>query len=403
MLSALFHEEVYVSDTQLGDNPHILADFFRRDTHGLLGLLEDLARNRVLRVLLRDSYVLASGKRVLECGTFEDVYTAWLAQNMPSAWVTTTRNDERRQYYKRWDDLITGADVAVRYPYVSVKRDFMQRVQSAHLIGRTGGELPADLVKAYEQILRRDWFSHSELFGLLAKSGTSAAARNLRRSLAIYDSVCYADLCAADLATTAMDPYVALGQERPAGGLRQTLDQVIDHVLETVELPALSALAELNADDIASLRLVGRKLFEQVNYSSLLTDDERRSIQRQFGATLVEYWQQVCEHLVRTHPGAAMERTTLGLFAAEQLPTIGRIYHHAVSLGLSFGLSLIPLKTLRSLAVENRESLRSLLDLRFITMHESGGLRQLRRSLPPKSWMSSLALERISTRQRGAR
>jgi hypothetical protein len=179
--------------------------------------------------------------------------------------------------------------------------------------------------------------------------------------------------------------------------LRRTLDQVLDHILATVELPGLSALSELNADDIGELRVLGGKLFEQIDYASLLSKDELTTVQRQFGVRLIEYWQQICEHLVRKHPGVAAERTTVGLFAAEQLPTIGRLYHQTVSIGLSFGLSLIPFKALRDMAAENREKLRTLLDLRFITTRESGGLRQLRKALPRKSWMASLALERLST------
>lgn len=394
-LAALFNDTVHISDTQLGDNPHLLAEHFRRDSHGLLAHLRQLAENRSLRVLLRDSFYLSDRDRTIECESFADVYTAWIEQAMPGAWVVPIQNDDRLSYYRQWDKIIESANIAERYSYPRLKRDFMVRVREANIISRLPPEqVPESLHHDYKLLLSRDWFSYSDIYSLLNRHAIEGRDY-LAQTHGIYDAVCYADLCTADLVSSQIDPHTALGHRGDSVvGLRSSLDDASDYLLAKLDLPGLSLLSQLSVDDILAIRERGRPLFEQVNYARLLDEENILGLRRDFIARLSQYWDEICEYIAVRYPHAAKERTQVGIFAASHLPTLSRWYKQALSFGISLGINAIPIASLRDLTANYRAQLFGLFDLHLVAFKPSKGLRSLRKALPSRSWLSSLALER---------
>ena len=60
--AALWHEHLYINDTALGDNPHLLNGYWGRRDRGLFFALREYIRAGVVRCLLRSR--VAIGDRV---------------------------------------------------------------------------------------------------------------------------------------------------------------------------------------------------------------------------------------------------------------------------------------------------------------------------------------------------
>jgi len=314
---------------------------------------------------------------------------------MPGAWVVPVQNADRLSYYRQWDKIIDSTSIAERYSYPHLKRDFMVRVREANILSRLPPEqVPESLRHDYTLLLSRDWFSYSDIYSLLNRYAIKGRDY-LAQTHGIYDAVCYADLCTADLVSSQFDPHTALGHRGDSAiGLRSSLDDVSDHLLAKLDLPGISLLSQLSADDILKIREKGRPLFEQVNYAGLLDEESVLSLRRDFIARLSQYWEEICDYIAVRYPHAAKERTQAGIFAASHLPTLSRWYKEALSFGISLGINAIPIASLRNVAGDYRSRLFGLFDLHLVAFKPSKGLNSLRKVLPSRSWLSSLALER---------
>lgn len=203
-LGMLFNETVFVTDTQVADNPQFFQSFLTKGegTSGAFGVLTAYIRTGSLKILLRDNFYLPNEDRLLGCESISDVYHGWLRQNLPGAWVVKDRSANREMYVRALDDLLKQGTV-LRYCYLDVKQNFASKIRSD--LANESGSLLRSLVQAlpdgprneYLAIVSRPYFTHSDLYDFVTSQ------RYERTKLAIVqgliDETAYAEAATAGM------------------------------------------------------------------------------------------------------------------------------------------------------------------------------------------------------------
>jgi len=180
VLGSLFNECLYVHDTQLADNPHLLNAYrSRNEKHfNLYNLTRSLIETRVIRVAIRDETYIAKTDDHIYCDSLNDVYNSWLTQDIEKAWVIPPHEEKRIKLINNIDDILNEVD-PIRYPYIDIKKEFMKRartaVEKASIPEFTYQfqNLKPKIRSKYLKIIQRNWFSHSDIYDLLTRSGIS--------------------------------------------------------------------------------------------------------------------------------------------------------------------------------------------------------------------------------------
>jgi len=395
-LGLLFNHEVVISDTQLGDNPHLVGDYLSRRDTGLLSFVKKLIALGLIRVSLRDKFVYGGGEKEIEVHSFSDVYSGWLRQAMPGAWVVRDQSNHRKNYYSEIDKILKPKHL-IQYNYRDLKQSFMYRVREWANFTNNLEQIPSVKLNAYKSLLARDWFSHSDIYSVLSQDYTGDSDIGVQIH-GIIDQTCYANCCTVDLlgchispmhSTLQFDSYLDTQVEHP-------LSVVTDTLLEEMELPALSALALLRPEEIIELQRKGMHVFQLIDLSLIGKRDNLSRLRQQIASSLVEYWNIISDFLASRYPNVAHERTYLGLLAGKY-PRLSNASKGIIPFLSVLGTCFIQDDNLRNFHQDYIRLLMQNFSFSFLTHRESGTMKSLRHALPDTNWVYSLLNERLQT------
>ena len=394
-LAALFNERVYINDTQLLDNPHVFQAYvFRRDrTTNLYRLLLDLVRLDIVRIALRDEMFIARSDVTHRCDSLSEVHEAWKRQELEDAWVIPPESDDRLSFVEELEREIAGEGF-LRYPYVDIKRQFMLRVRRAAedpppTHKRYYERLDRGVRRRYSEILSREWFSHSDVYSLLRQARLSERHPFIQLH-GLLDEECYAtwhEIRLIGSGTSRWDSASDLlgKQERPP----QSSSSVSEPDL-SIDAPGLTLIGTLSATEIVELREQASGLFRMQELRvNELSEDELVRLSNNYAEAVLGYWDRICSHLRKTRRELAQQRTRIGVFTRDHLPTFSRLGQRYSSLLLDVGLDilqLLPGDT--SVSDATRERLHDRLSLRFIMFGDDEAMSALQKAIPARSWLT---------------
>lgn len=409
VLGALFNKKVHVHDTQLIDNPRIIGDFSRRHDsgHNLYNLLTDLIKAGVVVVGLRESNYLHREGRQDSCSSLADVLRSWEV-NSPdgSGWVTSPLSETRRRMLKHLDATLTETDAnLVPYDYMRVKHDFMRQVREASSrtnspLGVILGEQPVELRRKYDEIVGREWFSHTPIYGMLHDAGLPLD-HDLIQLHGIFDETAYAQVYNARLLGSDWQPGSALAEQILSPDRKLLEDrraipseaELVESAYRLVEGPPPEILAGLKVDEIMTLREQAGELFEiQAHFEVEGAADVDDSLAYALADAAADYWQSVCVHVRRTRPHLALRPTRMGIFLRRNLPTVSRLAERFAMTGLATVtevlLNVIP-GVGSKMNEKTKQTLLKHVNLEFIFFVENPRMRQLRDLYPHRGWIAS--------------
>jgi hypothetical protein len=394
--ASLFNEVLDIHDTQLGDNPHLVASFVRKaqQTNGLYEFLLQLIQHRIVRIAIRDITFVPSKGLTIPCESLSDVLNSWNQQGMSGAWVSREGKSETAEMLKTIDRSLDEGN-HLRYDYLKVKAGFIRRVRDVMLGGTS---LPAELDlgrlepkvrQQYEEIAGRNWFSHSDIFALLREAGISLQDP-LAQIHGFFDESAYADWHSANLAgsdaVTLASPEQHEDRPNPLG----RGDELLNSAVRRMPSIGLDVLATISIEELLHLRSLARGLFATQRFlrerSSLA---EVEPVLRNYVEAFAAFWQQVCDYLVETRPELLKERTKLGIFTQRQLPTLSDLTYKYSSMTINLGLDVLTLffPTLKDADAEQRKRIIDKFTLQFLLLAESDHTRDMRRTLPRHVWI----------------
>lgn len=402
ILGALFNKILYIHDTQIADNPHLLRSYRLRPEkpNNLFNLVTKLVENKVIRVGLRDATYIASRDQNIACDSLFDVYSSWLSQDMERAWVIPPHTEDRIEFLKDFDEVLDHVDI-LRYPYTTIKKEFMRRTREElnysknPIHYREFKKLPANVRKRYIHIINRNWFSHSDIFELLRKTGLTISHPFIQTH-GLFDESSYTHwyqsrLLGCDSSLWNGEDFVAgfeeTSQITPIGSLSHASLQ--RHAVRTIKAPGLSLIATLNPHEILQLRERASRLFQIVEFMDECRSlDTMLELRDNYLEEVTTYWHDICSYLRKTRPLLTQRRTKIGIFTRDKLPGFSLWGRKFVSFAINLGLDFLHIPILKEMDKNDREKLLNDLLIRFIFFTDTSTMSQLESMFPRKSWLS---------------
>lgn len=408
ILGALFNRRLFISDTQLGDNPYLMAEYASHhySNLNLYSLLTGLIKQGAVVTALRDGTYLPKEDRLVRCESLRAVVSSWNAQGIPGAWVVPQGQPTRTEMVREIDGFMSrGQAPFLRYDYRAVKADFIAEVRRASdpggVLATQVAAMATDVRRAYDEVLRREWFSHSDVFDVLQRGGYRAGDP-LAQLHGLLDEASYAHwhqgkLLGSDWQLgSGWRPEEILRGDAPPSELSVPdpdqpsvrspleLERLADRVIEG---PGFDLLATLTAPQIMELRSGAVEFFDLQEMSLRRPSDDIASALLDSAA---DYWDAICSRLRTTHPHLARRRTKVALYLRRRAPRLEGIAENVVSLGLSTVaralLDVIP--GVRSLDSDTKDDIASHVGLEFIFFGESEGMAALKRAFPARTWIA---------------
>jgi hypothetical protein len=406
ILGALFNRRLYVHDTQLADNPHLLNAYARRHDSILnfYTLITDLISNGIIVVGLRDGTYMYQTDDLLVCNSLGDLVESWEKRDASTSWVIDPSSQTRRTLVNDLDRMLNrdGARL-VQYSYQSIKTNFMQQVRDS--FGDQHSELfrmvtqrGLEFALAYEEITNRPWFSHSSIFSLLQVTGVPLGDP-LVQIHGMFDEAAYAKwqkarLLACDWPEApSKSPEVLLGntsQSEQIDGKLLSERALAQQALRIIDGPGADLIASLTGEEVIELRGFADELFKLQEVFEEPAYGRATNFEEAIGNASAEYWDRICSYLRRTRPNMTRESTRIGIFLRRHLPAISRIAERFVTVGLSsvvkVALDVTP--GVRTLSESSRDIIAQHISLDFVFFGKSEGLKQLQSSMPKRGWMA---------------
>ncbi|XVS64346.1 hypothetical protein ACQPYE_39925 [Actinosynnema sp. CA-299493] len=407
-LSALLSETVYISDVHIGDNANFLQSYLADSRLGLHRHVRSLSEAGIVRFLLRRESIRPDAKvSSFPCDNFADVYRSWRAQDPDTAWIIPPQDDLRLRFLQSIDEWSSNA--LVRYDYGAVKRLYMATVRNffdAGLLGRFAGDLIAsipNLETEYAAVLKRDWFSLSNMYDFFQSRGV-AASHPVMLVHGLMNETCYnhalgshlvgADLNNVPLEETFWPDMQESGVARPGIGAANTAEQLLAQASHIIKAPALSILGLLTGEEISFIRdSYSRGYFDLLhlmNDPSVLGNTE--VLLKQFVRTTAKYWENICDYLAENHAEATRRPRRLALLAGATPRSVRRASHNTFSLAVNVGIPVASEASgLLGLGLQASRMIAEKLNLRLIFFAETEELAQLRSVIPGSAWMTKSA------------
>jgi hypothetical protein len=403
VLGALLNRYIYVHDTQLADNPHLLASYRIRHErpNAVFSLIDSLIENGVVRVAIRDATYIADRDRLVPCDSLVDVYNSWHQQHLDYAWVTPPAAPDRLSMLRDLDRRFSSV-LPIRYPYADIKDDFMRRVRRAFeqptmsTYGRRFRALRPGIRSSYEEILRRDWFSHSDIFGLLVAQGIPFD-HPFVQAHGLFDEASYAGwhgarLLGCDSSSWATYDLLAGSAVSRVSAAKVPLAHadLQREALASLDAAPLALIGSLTSEEIVQLRTVGRGLFDLLEHPTAKTDLGEHEIRSNYVREICRYWEAICAHLRSKHPVVATHERPLTAFLLDHAPAVSHAVSRYHSLILNLGLDVLArfapmLSTVDSPA---RRELVAALSLRFLFVGDTQAMKALASALPRRAWLA---------------
>ena len=350
-LSALMTPQVFLSDVHLGDNVHIFASYTKSRRSGLYEQITSLAKAAVICPMLRDRTVRpqhSDAEAKVDC--FEDVFRSWKAFDADNAWINQDRSGARAEFFRSLDRDLGGIPLK-RYDYAAVKAKFMEDTRTA--AGPNGARWFADALKKlskekrrqYDDILRRNWFSLSDIYNFLQTTGTDDVGLSALLAHGLLNEGAYSSTVGCNL--TGYDTEDAFVQEkiwRPDPVLSSCVvrkpshEAIAEQAATVLDSPSLSLLSFLKAPEILAIRELGKPYFEFAEHTSRTRQfADETQFQKEFIYHATTYWSRICDFIAQAHRGGAKRPRKIALFFNQLPAPLSRISEDTFRFALSLG------------------------------------------------------------------
>jgi len=330
--AALLHEVVYLHDTAIGDNPHIISAFFQQPHGELYSTIEQFIKHGVLKVLVRDKVSIGQNIIVPSQPTITEIYEGWRRRGPDSSFLLREFGLARNEYNRSIDSLLfVQKPSAVQwYDPDFIKQDFRTRIQwlansnneYSNLLKTT---LPReDLSNIFNIFDKQKYFTNADLWAITSRIPNSS---DLVSAQAHINQQCYADYVAAGMTGSdhARMPLswfnwvINTGKQLELNvNVPKSLDELYEQSEVTLSVPAIELLGLLTVNQIIELRQKAEmtifKLAREIYSSKVLPNV--------FTQGVIEYWEYVCKFIEQHYPNQALQKTRLGIFIEQRMPRV---------------------------------------------------------------------------------
>lgn len=407
--AALFHEVVFLNDTAIGDNTHILASWQRGTDSGLYHLVSEFTKEGIVKYLFRNKVVIGERILVEKEPTLSDIYRGWQLRGPKEAFTHPDVGLLRDRFNSQIDDLLFRRvkNAVVWYDPDKVKPEFRQRlrqlIDSRSPVREILDQLPSELRRRYLQVCENNpFFTNADLWTLIKDE---AIARELVLVQGHINQQCYADyvysgMSGADNTSTSMAELnwrintgasVTVELTPPP-----TVDELFEQARFVLPAPVPELLGKLAPDAIVSLRERAEKTIFKVAREGL-ADANIDDYKRKYIDSLVEYWNYIMNFLEEEYPQETRRKTRLGFFVEQQLPNVAELYRTArlpvIILTLRHLIPSVlgePLSTITAIGLGQRANqIIKKLEVHLV-YEETQEMKQAREILPPDLWLRGL-------------
>lgn len=393
VLAALFNNRVYVHDTQLADNPHLIKSFQlqREQKNNLFDLLSDFLSHGIVKVCLREHFVTPTLSEPQRCESLAELVEYWKRYDVPAAWVVPPATLGRHELVKRLDAILQQAN-PIRYPYHLLKRTFMDRARAArHNIpchAQHYEELAPDTRLKYDAILAKELFSHGDIYDILT---SSHMPRNhpFVHAHGLFDEMSFsgwnnARLLGASL-TDCSSGHIGNDGAQPE-------NTGYPHTSLLLDTSGLEIIGTLTLEEITELRKKADHLFVQMqSIAETARDADIAFVQERYAALLGDYWSQVAKQIREMRPSLTQRPTQIAIAIGGAVPrsvkSVGRVMGRGIEHILDISSFIIPFMAENDAA---RRRWRELLTFRFAVLSDSEGMHSLASSIPRVAWDSEV-------------
>lgn len=404
-LSCLLTKTVYLSDVHLGDNMNFYNSFLKNESIGLYHQVMELMNNGIVKIALRNSTFRPNSKlQDYECDNFSDVYNSWLSTDKIDAWINKEIGEQRKKYFQSLDKI--KAKNLIRYNYKEIKTSFIELVRTSSYTEKLPWflnkleEMKKGNRNEYDAILKRDWFSLSDIYTFFQSHGYSNS-HELMLYHGLINEIAYNNNFQTQLIGMNRD-------EKPVENIfwseqqdNQQLDvidkkessmlsMIIENADDILDAPSLSILGLLSPDEIVQLREMGRQYFELLQLAQdPLYIMSTKDFNTRFYLAISEYWKAIVEYLRITHQSSAQKPSKLGIFFGNLSLPIDTITKETFSFAINVGTNIADSKYPGTKELkEQLDKASKKLFVRFLFWGDTEELKKIKSVIPNRAWFT---------------
>lgn len=410
--SALWHEVVYLNDTAIGDNPHLIYSFIASPDTGLYFTVREFIKAGILQPLFRKKVAIRESVLVESHPTLSDIYAGWRLRdkNSPDKFLSKEFGSQRDRYNRTVDQLLfrDTSNSVIWYDPDDVKPLFRDRIRqqlnrNSELLQLIEKVLPIEGQRKYQNICNNDpYFTNADLWNLVRDI---ESAKDLIIAQGHINQQCYADsilagMTGSDLSNTQLAKFnwnmnVGSTYEVPVNP-PASLDEVFEQAAVILQAPTIELLGLLTPEQVLQLREEAKKTIFKVARSEAgqISLEKFRKI---YLNAIIKYWNYVCEFLEKEYPKYVEKKRRLGIFSCEALPSIPpeirkfAIYITIASTAVNYFIPYVePIKTVLTVATligSQYIANRIYSALRYhVLFEDTPAMKEMREKLPPQVW-----------------
>ncbi len=409
--AALFHEELYIVDTALGDT-QIFFDSFNRslEENGIYPRLKKLIKSGILKCLFRDEFKI-DGKVIYTNPSLADNYEGWeergrVHSELKNAYMNTTHENVRKSYLKHFDYfLFEEVDNAIiRYSGDITKQSYrdiiLKDLNSDSELHKLVVQLPKDLQHSYIKICQsKTFFTNADLWNIIHKIQKAEQLVMLQGHI---NQQCYANLILTGLtgsdynkkpflADYNLDYYTKVDEIKLKLTPPYSLNEVLEQADAKIKSPGFEILTKLKHDDIIKLRKIAKHTIFKYSKQKLKPDDIEKTY-KNFIDDMKKYWEEIIEYVLIEYGYVDDKQSAMQLFIKDKFPGMtDYLSEHGLSLIFNIGKFFDPV--IEPVAEHVVKPLWKPLKIRFFHKYPER-YKQLVKEIPPDKW--KIPIERFS-------
>jgi hypothetical protein len=342
--AALFHEEIFLTDTALGDHQLIIDSFFKdKSRPGLFSQISGLARAGILRFMYRNKVVVRD-KLLYTSPTISQIYEGWLLRDKLH-WAgekgftsTVAEPYDRHAYYRELENLSESrSDIIYPYdpdiPRESFRHKVREQLEGVTMLSESLSRLPVELRRKYIKATKDPWFTNAELWRVLRQVPNGIEPIILH---AHVNQQCFAHITGAgqsehDRTAKSLASFnLELQYRKPfALELDATLEppQNLEDLLGRARVqlaPGIEMFSQLSVDQIIRLRRRASGIFELAR-RRIQVPEELAALRDDYLKAITRYWNYIINEFELLYPAKMIQSSRAGLFLEEKLPPLSWI------------------------------------------------------------------------------
>jgi hypothetical protein len=344
--AALFHEEIYLTDTALGDSQLIIDSFMKDTSGGLFQQVAGLMRAGILRVLVRDK-VVVSGKQLFgPHPSIQEIFEGWQYRDR-NVWkgqtgFTSNLDGQRRaDYIREAQGLLDENSNAIcwydpdvpKSAFRSTIRELLDVPSST--LSRAVDCLPNVLRRRYYKASKDPWFTNAELWRVLREDPKHESTIILH---AHVNQQCFADLTESgqstkeypDISLSSFNLELQKRKPLTPSELHAThappknLEELLESAPVKFQTLGIELLEKLSLDQVIVLRQHAKPMFA-LTRKVVKTEEELHTLRLTYLRAVEKYWGYIVSTFEAASKDKLFEPRPTALLVEQYAPSVGRL------------------------------------------------------------------------------